>query len=78
MDLQLTGKLALVTGSTAGIGLAIATTLAQEGARVIINGRSPASVEHVVTQLRTTYGADVLGFAGDLGTAAAAEEVAQL
>ncbi|PYU87481.1 MAG: oxidoreductase, partial [Acidobacteria bacterium] len=40
MDLQLAGKLALVTGSTAGIGLAICSTLAGEGATVIINGRS--------------------------------------
>jgi NAD(P)-dependent dehydrogenase (short-subunit alcohol dehydrogenase family) len=40
MDLELKGKLALVSGSTAGIGLAIATTLAREGARVIVNGRS--------------------------------------
>ena len=40
MDLRLDGKLALVTGSTAGIGLAIATALAREGARVIVNGRS--------------------------------------
>jgi NAD(P)-dependent dehydrogenase (short-subunit alcohol dehydrogenase family) len=47
MDLQLKGKLALVTGSTAGIGLTIATTLAREGAQVIINGRSKASVDDV-------------------------------
>ncbi len=40
MDLNLKGKLALVSGSTAGIGLAIARTLAQEGARVIVNGRA--------------------------------------
>ncbi len=40
MDLELKGKLALVSGSTAGIGLAIATILAREGARVIVNGRS--------------------------------------
>jgi NAD(P)-dependent dehydrogenase (short-subunit alcohol dehydrogenase family) len=45
MDLQLQDKLALVTGSTAGIGRAIATTLAREGARVILNGRSRASVD---------------------------------
>jgi len=42
MDLQLKGKTAVVTGSTAGIGLAIATTLAQEGANVVVNGRSEA------------------------------------
>ena len=40
MDLQLKGKLALVTGSTAGIGYAIARALAREGARVIVNGRN--------------------------------------
>ena len=39
MDLHLEGKLALVSGSTAGIGLAIAAALAREGARVIVNGR---------------------------------------
>jgi len=48
MDLKLQGKLALITGSTAGIGLAIATTLAREGASVIINGRSKKSVDDVV------------------------------
>jgi NAD(P)-dependent dehydrogenase (short-subunit alcohol dehydrogenase family) len=40
MDLQLTDKKALVTGSTAGIGFAIASLLAQEGAAVVVNGRS--------------------------------------
>jgi NAD(P)-dependent dehydrogenase (short-subunit alcohol dehydrogenase family) len=77
MDLDLTGKLALVSGSTAGIGLAIATALAQEGARVIVNGRSQPSVDEVVTRLRAETRGEVLGFAGDLGTAAAAEEVAR-
>lgn len=75
MDLNLNGKLALVSGSTAGIGHAIARTLAQEGARVIVNGRSEASVDEVVTQLAKETGATVLGFAGDLSQAAAAEEV---
>jgi NAD(P)-dependent dehydrogenase (short-subunit alcohol dehydrogenase family) len=73
MDLQLKGKLALVSASTAGIGLAIATTLAREGARVIINGRSQPSVDEVVTKLRSTTGAAIEGFAGDLSLAAAAE-----
>ena len=44
MDLRLTNKLALVSGSTKGIGVAIAQMLAREGARVIVNGRSEASV----------------------------------
>ena len=73
MDLQLKGKLALVTGSTAGIGLAIATTLAREGARVIINGRSRASVETVVGSLRSATGGDLQGFSGDLSVASSAE-----
>ena len=76
MDLNLQGKLALVSGSTAGIGFAIASTLAQEGARVIVNGRSQSSVDDVVAQLKAETGSDVLGFAGDLGTAAAADELA--
>ena len=41
MDLQLTKKIALVTGSTAGIGNAIAAALAREGATVIVSGRTP-------------------------------------
>ena len=76
MDLNLQGKLALVSGSTAGIGFAIARTLAQEGARVIVNGRSRSSVDDVVAQLKAETGSDVTGFAGDLATAAAADELA--
>lgn len=77
MDLNLQGKLALVSGSTAGIGLAIVTTLAEEGARVIVNGRSQASVDSAVAQLKAQTGGEVHGFAGDLSTAAAADEVAR-
>jgi NAD(P)-dependent dehydrogenase (short-subunit alcohol dehydrogenase family) len=77
MDLSLDGKLALISGSTAGIGLAIATALAQEGARVIINGRYQASVDDVVARLRSTARGEVLGFAGDLGEAEAAEALAR-
>jgi NAD(P)-dependent dehydrogenase (short-subunit alcohol dehydrogenase family) len=77
VDLKLHGKLALVSGSTAGIGRAIATTLAHERARVIVNGRSQSSVEDVVRQLRSATGSDVLGFAGDLSVAAVAEELAR-
>ncbi|MFX8930136.1 SDR family NAD(P)-dependent oxidoreductase, partial [Acinetobacter baumannii] len=45
MDLQLAGKVALVTGSTAGIGRAIATALVQEGAEVVVNGRTQTAVD---------------------------------
>jgi NAD(P)-dependent dehydrogenase (short-subunit alcohol dehydrogenase family) len=68
MDLQLKDKLALVSGSTAGIGFAIAEALAKEGARVIVNGRTVARVEAVVAKLGGS-GGKVYGFAADLGTA---------
>ena len=45
MDLQLDGKVALITGSTAGIGYAIAKDLAKEGATVIVNGRTARRVD---------------------------------
>ncbi len=77
MDLELKGKRALVSASTAGIGFAIASRLAQEGARVIVNGRTQPAVNAVVAQLRSTTGGDVEGFAGDLATAAAAEALAR-
>ncbi|MEK7914939.1 SDR family oxidoreductase [Burkholderia contaminans] len=77
MDLNLKGKLALVSGSTAGIGRAIAGTLAQEGARVIVNGRLQSSVDEAVEQLKAETGGDVVGFAGDLSTAEAADQLAQ-
>ncbi|MBB5765923.1 NAD(P)-dependent dehydrogenase (short-subunit alcohol dehydrogenase family) [Methylorubrum rhodesianum] len=51
MDLQLTGRSALVTGSTAGIGLAIATRLAAEGAEVIISGRQQAKLDAAAAQV---------------------------
>ena len=76
MDLHLTDTLALISGSTAGIGLAIAEALAKEGARVIVNGRTQAAVDKVVDRLRGAIGGDISGFAGDLTTAAAAEAVA--
>ncbi|MDP9971807.1 NAD(P)-dependent dehydrogenase (short-subunit alcohol dehydrogenase family) [Variovorax paradoxus] len=74
MDLQLDGKLALVSGSTAGIGFAIARTLAQEGASVIVNGRSQPAVDEAVDRIRSETQGTVLGYAGDLGRADAAEE----
>src|SRR5438128_6554916 len=52
MNLQLQNKLALVTGSTAGIGFAIAKALAAEGARVIVNGRADARVTEAIASIR--------------------------
>jgi NAD(P)-dependent dehydrogenase (short-subunit alcohol dehydrogenase family) len=70
MDFHLEGKLALVSGSTKGIGLAIATGLAREGARVIVNGRKQASVDEALEKLRAQVpGANAEGFAGDLSDA---------
>jgi NAD(P)-dependent dehydrogenase (short-subunit alcohol dehydrogenase family) len=68
MDLQLQGKLALVTGSTAGIGLAIAQGLAREGARVIVNGRTEARVAEAARAI----GGDVETLAADLSRPEAA------
>jgi NAD(P)-dependent dehydrogenase (short-subunit alcohol dehydrogenase family) len=77
MDLKLKKKLALVTGSTAGIGYAIAEGLVREGAKVIVNGRAKPAVDDAVARLISSTGGDVLGFAGDLGTADAAAELAK-
>lgn len=77
MDLQLSNRLALVSGSTAGIGLAIATELAREGARVIVNGRTPEAVSRAIAQISTKTRSMPLGFAGDLSQATVAEELAR-
>jgi len=77
LDLGLKGKLALVSGSTAGIGYAIAEQLVREGARVIVNGRSRQSVEPAVGALNAIAPKSALEFPADLSTAAAAEEVAR-
>jgi NAD(P)-dependent dehydrogenase (short-subunit alcohol dehydrogenase family) len=53
MDLKLDGKIALVTGSTAGIGFAIARSLARQGALVYLNGRTQARVDAAVTAIRS-------------------------
>ena len=73
MDLQLSKKIALVTGSTAGIGNAIATALASEGATVIVTGRSETAVAAAVAKMKTETKGEVLGFAGDLSVASVAE-----
>jgi NAD(P)-dependent dehydrogenase (short-subunit alcohol dehydrogenase family) len=78
VNLELKQKLALVTGSTAGIGNAIAAGLAREGARVIVNGRTPAAVDGAVAEMRAQTGGEVIGFAGDLSVASVAEALMRL
>ena len=58
MDLKLTGKIALVTGSSRGIGLAIAKAFAAEGCRLMLSGRSTEQLREAETALRAT-GAEV-------------------
>lgn len=68
MDLQLDNKTAFISGSTAGIGLAIAETLLKENATVIINGRTEEAVDKSVAALKNTFpNADVSGIAADFG-----------
>jgi NAD(P)-dependent dehydrogenase (short-subunit alcohol dehydrogenase family) len=76
MDLKLTNKVALVSASTAGIGLAIATALAQEGASVVVNGRSQERVDAALEQIKkTATDVNLQGVAADLSTQAGAEEL---
>jgi len=80
MRIDLTGTTALVTGSTQGIGLAIATGLAAAGARVVVNGRSQTSVDRGIAELRESVPeADVVALVADIasaeGAARAVEQV---
>ncbi|WP_111495236.1 SDR family NAD(P)-dependent oxidoreductase [Marinobacter bohaiensis] len=70
MNIDLQGKVAIVTGSTQGIGLAIAKGLAGCGATVVVNGRKQAAVDAAVAKVReSATGAEVRGVAADLATA---------
>jgi 3-oxoacyl-[acyl-carrier protein] reductase len=72
MDLGLAGRVALVCASTKGLGRAVAKALAQEGARVAVNGRHGDSVERTAAQLAAETGASVTPFVADVGVAAEA------
>jgi len=73
MDLGLAGRVALVCGSTKGLGRAVAKVLAQEGARVAINGRHEDSVDRVAQQLTSETAQTVVPFVADVGVPAQAE-----
>jgi NAD(P)-dependent dehydrogenase (short-subunit alcohol dehydrogenase family) len=69
MDFKLKGKRALVTGSTLGIGYAIASRLAAEGAEVVVNGRSQQKSDAAAARIAKETGAKVSGIGADLGSA---------
>ncbi|HMA49409.1 MAG TPA: SDR family oxidoreductase [Magnetospirillaceae bacterium] len=73
MDMQLNGKTALVTGSTAGIGLEIARKLVGEGAQVIIAGRNQKKLDEAMASIKASGGKAVRGVLADAGTAEGAD-----
>jgi short-subunit dehydrogenase len=76
MNYELQDKLALVTGSTAGIGLAIATSLAGEGAKVIINGRTDDRVAEAIDKIKKVHPkANLEAFAGDFSEVEQVDEI---
>ena len=78
MNLKLENKTALVTGSTAGIGLAIARSLAGEGTRVIVNGRTEARVSEAIASISRSHpNAKLDPFVANLANAQAAIEIAR-
>ena len=71
----LSGKRAVVTGATSGLGAAMASALAGAGAEVVVGGRDPARAERVVAAIRE-QGGSASAVLGDLGTSAGAERFA--
>jgi len=77
MDLGLAGRVALVCGSTKGLGRAVAKALALEGARVAVNGRHDDSVERAAQQLTAETRQNFVPFAADVGVPAQAEALVE-
>lgn len=76
MKIDLTGKLAIVSGSTSGIGLGISQSLAESGATVVVIGRDSAKVEQALASIRANVpGADLRGVTADLGCVEGAEKL---
>lgn len=77
MDLNIHGRVALVCGSTSGLGLAIATALAEEGCRVAVNGRDDDRLARAVERVKTHALETVDGFRADVSDRAQAEQLVQ-
>src|SRR3989441_8975798 len=77
MDLGLAGRVALVCGSTKGLGRAVAKALAQEGARVAVNGRHADSVKHAAHQLSSEAAEAVMPFVADVSDPAQAGDLVE-
>ena len=75
MDLELKGKIALVTGASKGIGRAIARGLAREGARVALVARDKAALEEAAGELKTRHGTETLVVPANLAQRADVERV---
>jgi 3-oxoacyl-[acyl-carrier protein] reductase len=75
MDLGLAGRVSLVCGSSAGLGLAIATRLAAEGAKVAVNGRDRQRVARAAAGIRPAAGGDAIAFPADVGDPGEAERL---
>jgi len=71
MDLNLRGRNALITGSSKGIGLAIARALASEGCNVHLVARTQSELDKVTAQIRSEYGVQATGHSADLSSSAA-------
>ena len=78
MNIDLKGKTALVTGSTSGIGHAIAKGLAVAGANVVVNGRTQGKVDAAVAAIaKAAAGGKIAGVAADVSTAAGCQTLAE-
>jgi 3-oxoacyl-[acyl-carrier protein] reductase len=79
LQLKLNGRVAIVTGATRGIGLAIATALAQQGVSLVINGKSNlSSLENVALELSKNYDVEVATVLGDVALQATAQDLAKV
>ncbi|MCB1337596.1 MAG: SDR family oxidoreductase [Maritimibacter sp.] len=75
MDLGLTGKVAVVTGASKGIGLGIARAFAREGASVVVTARTKEAIEAAASAIRAEFGTEVRAVASDVATAEGCQAV---